>query len=277
MNVIQHVTGTAFIVAEYRARENEAEHPLYRDPVVPLFLDAATRAAADAMSANFPPGVDGVKLRTRYYDDHLDDALAGGAKQVVILGAGLDTRAVRKQKPGVRYFEIDDPATLTFKQERLAKAGIEAPAVYIPANYVSDGLIRLLSDHGFDFAAPSFFIWEGNTMYLRKPMVLGVLDDLRSHVSSFSISFDYLSEAVIAYGTGEPIISTFVKRFADMGAPWHFGTDDIEAIAREAGMAVVDNTREAELHRRLWPAKPLAVAAWYENYSLCTLKPAIGI
>ena len=274
MTEIQDVTGTAFIVAEYRAAENEAKNPLYRDPIVPIFLNAKTRAAADAVAANFPPGEDGVKLRTRYYDDHLDASLAGGCKQVVILGAGLDMRGVRKQKPGVTYFEIDDATTLDFKEKRLAEAGIEAPVVYIPGNYITEGLIRLLTDNAFDFAAPSFFIWEGNTMYLTRPMVLAVLNDLRRNVASFAISFDYLSEAVIAYATGDARVSAFVRRFADMGAPWHFGVDDLDGLAKEAGMAVVDRVREAELHRRLWPGKPLEVPAWYENYSLCTLKPA---
>ncbi len=274
MSEIQDVTGTAFIVAEYRARENDAASPLYRDPVVPIFLDERTRVAADRIAANFPPGVHVVKLRTRYYDDHLDAALANGCKQVLILGSGLDTRGARKQKPGVIYFEIDDGATLSFKRERLTKAGIKAPVVYIPGNYIADGLIELLAANGFDFKAPSFVIWEGNTMYLTRPMVLAVLNDLRRHVASFAISFDYLSEAVIAHTTGEPRVSAFVQRFADIGAPWHFGVDDLDGLAKEGGMSVVDNAREAELFRRFWPDKPLDVPVWYENYSLCTLEPA---
>src|SRR5262249_29222097 len=59
-------------------------------------------------------------------------------------GTGLDTRGVRKQAPGVTYFEIDDADTLNFKKERLAEAGIEAKIVYIPGNYVADDLLRLL-------------------------------------------------------------------------------------------------------------------------------------
>ena len=83
-------------------------------------------------------------------------------------------------------------------------------------------------------------------MYLTRPMVLAVLNDLRRHVASFAISFDYLSEAVIAHTTGDGRVSAFVQRFADMGAPWHFGVDDLDGLAREAGMSVVDNAREAD-------------------------------
>jgi methyltransferase (TIGR00027 family) len=114
---IQDVTGTGFIVAEYRAQENEEAHPLYRDPIVHLFLNERTRQAAERIAAGFPPGRQGVKLRTRYYDDHVDEQLGNGCRQVVILGAGLDTRGVRKQAPDVTYFEIDDADILSFKRK----------------------------------------------------------------------------------------------------------------------------------------------------------------
>src|SRR4029079_5513089 len=198
------------------------KNPLYRDPIVPIFLNGKTRAAADAVAANFPPGEDGVKLRTRYYDDRLDSALAGGCRQVVILGAGLDTRGVRKQAPGVTYFEIDDADTICFKQASLAEAGIEAPIVFILGNYVTDGLLRLLDANGFASDLPPSVIWEGNTMYLNRPAVLEVLTDLRSSVGEFAISFDYLTEAVIDYATGDEQTTTFVRRFPGCGPPWGF-------------------------------------------------------
>jgi methyltransferase (TIGR00027 family) len=273
LDAIQDVTGTAFIVAEYRARENAKPHPLYVDPVVPIFLDARTHAAAERMVADFPAGERGVQLRTRYYDDHLAAELAGGCRQVVILGSGLDTRGVRKASPGVTYFEIDDAGTIAFKRSRLAQAGIEAGIVFIAGNYVIDGLLQLLAANGFDFAARSYFIWEGNTMYLRKPAVLGVLKDLRDRVSSFAISFDYVSEGIIAGTTGDPRTSRFVDHFAEMGAPWHFGVDDIGALAREAGMTVVDFARVADLHRAFWPGRSMG-AAFFDHYAICTLKPA---
>ena len=73
MTEIQDVTGTAFIVAEYRARENAEANPLYVDRIVPLFLDERTRQAADGISADFPAVEKIVKIRTRYIDDRLDE------------------------------------------------------------------------------------------------------------------------------------------------------------------------------------------------------------
>src|SRR5689334_222435 len=109
MSTIEDVSGTAFVVAEYRAEENRESAPIYTDHVVGIFLGDASRRAADRVSSRFPPVKDMVKTRTRYFDDALDAEIAAGIRQVVILGAGLDTRAVRKQSPGVQYFEIDDP------------------------------------------------------------------------------------------------------------------------------------------------------------------------
>jgi len=263
-------------VAEFRAQENAEAHPLYRDPIVPLFLNDRTLQAAERIAAGFPPGVKGVKLRTRYFDDHLDAQLGNDCRQVVILGAGLDTRGVRKQVPGVTYFEIDDADTISFKQARLAEAGIEAPIVFIAGNYVTDGLLQLLDANGFDFDLPTYVIWEGNTMYLNRPAVLKVLTDLRSSVGEFAISFDYLTETVIDYATGDEQTTAFVRRFAEMGAPWSFGIDDLGALAGDAGLIVVDKIKTADLYRTFWPGRPLD-SIWYDHYSLCTLAPGEGI
>jgi Leucine carboxyl methyltransferase len=193
MTKIQDVRGTAFIVAEYRAQGSGEPIPLYSDPIVPLFLDGRTRQVADRMAANFLAGEQVVKLRTYYYDDRLDEQLARGCRQVVILGAGLHTRAVRKQSPGVRYFEINDADTISFKA-RLANAGIDVPLIFIPGNYVAMACFgcshRMASTLTY---LPTSFC---NTMYLTRPAVLEVLTDLRKQVGEFIISFDYVTEAV---------------------------------------------------------------------------------
>jgi len=272
MTGFQDVTGTAFIVAEYRAHENAEANPLYVDRIVPLFLDERTRQAADSISAGFPAVEKIVRIRTRYFDDRLDEQLSLGCRQVVILGAGLDTRAVRKQSPVVAYFEIDDLNTLGFKKARLAERGINAKITYIPGDYVADDFLRLLEANGFRFELPAYFIWEGNTMYLTGASVRKVLADIRKCVGQFNISFDYMAEEVIARTTGDQRTSNFVERFAAMGAPWRFGVNDLEALAEEAAMTVVDNVRTAELHRTYWPSQPLD-AIIYDYYSLCTLQP----
>lgn len=268
---VREVTGTAFIVAEFRARENKEAQPLYTDHVVPIFLDERTRAAADRIKANFPAGEHMPRLRTRYYDDRLGEAIAQGCKQVVILGSGLDTRPVRKSAPGVAYFEIDDVGTLDLKKARYAANGIDSPMTLICGNYVASGVIPLLESDGFDRSLPSFFIWEGNTMYLTRADVMQVLGDLRESVRRFAIAFDYMDEAVVSMTTGETGATGFVERFAAMGAPWTFGFDDLPSLTGEARLSISDHTTVGELFRLHWRDRPMQ-SIIYDHYSLCTLK-----
>src|SRR4029078_8776708 len=111
--------------------------------------------------------------------DRLGEQIAQGCKQVVILGSGLDTRPVHKAAPGVAYFEIDDAGTLDLKKARYSATGTDARVTFISANYVASGVIALVAANGFDMSLPSFFIWEGNTMYLTRTHVMKVLTDLK--------------------------------------------------------------------------------------------------
>ena len=99
---IKNVSGTAFVVAEFQQKRIAKLTPLYRDSVVGLFLNEDSRHAAESVAAGFPPVKDLVKIRTRYFDDMLEKQILSGFQQVVILGAGLDTRAVRK--PATRRY-----------------------------------------------------------------------------------------------------------------------------------------------------------------------------
>lgn len=274
MAEIRNVTGTAFIVAEFRAEENAEAQPLYCDPIAPLFLDDETKKAAARISTAFPPIKKMVKIRTRYLDDRLDEQLDRGCGQVVILGAGLDTRAVRKQAPGVAFFEIDDETTLSFKTARLEQNRLHASVVFISGNYITDDFIQLLKLNEFDFARTTHFIWEGNTMYLTAASVRQVMADITRHVRRFSLSFDYFTEEVIAKTTGDPGTTGVVESFAAMGAPWRYGVGDLRRLAEEAAMIIVDNVSTAELHQNYWPNEPLD-SSIYHHYFLCTLQSPV--
>jgi len=271
MTVVRNVTGTAFVVAEFRAEENRELHPLYRDPIVHLFLDEESRRVADQIFASFPPIKNMVRIRIRYLDDRLDHQLQLGYQQVVILGAGLDTRAIRKAAPGVAYFEIDDENILAFKKARLEENGIDANIRFIPGNYVSDGLIDLLKKSEFDFECPTHFIWEGNTMYLSAAAVSQVLGGITRHVRQFTVSFDYVTEEVIAKTTGDPEITSVVERFAAMGAPWNYGISDLRSFADKAMATILEHVKVADLHRAYWPNKRLD-SPIYDYYSICTVQ-----
>jgi methyltransferase (TIGR00027 family) len=256
-----------------RAAEITQARPLYRDPVVPLFLGPETKAAAERFSKAFPPIEKTIRLRTRYFDDRLDEQLGQGCRQVVILGAGLDTRAVRKQKPGTIYFEIDDGATLNFKKAQLESTHNLSDVKFISANYVTDGLTQLLTQNSFDISGRTHFIWEGNTMYLTEESIRQTLLDIAHHVKEFTLSFDYLTEAVIAKTTEDLAVTRLVESFAGFGAPWTFGFASVQNFSDEAALKIVSNIKIGELHRAFWPSEPLD-SAIYDHYRLCTLKSA---
>lgn len=271
MTPIKDVSGTAFVVAEYRAEENREPSPIYSDPVVALFLSDASREAAGRVSARFPAVKDMVKTRTRYFDDMLDAQIAAGIGQVVILGAGLDTRGVRKQAAGVRFFEIDDPATIELKRDGYRRARIDCGVTFIPGNYVTDNMIDLLQSNGFDFGVATYFIWEGNVMYLPIATDKELLLEMKRYVTRFRVSFDYLTQAVGKKTTGDPSLTALVEGFENMGAPWVSGIDDIQALAGDVGLRVVENFTTGELYRRYRGRQ--GSSPIFPQYSLCTLEP----
>jgi methyltransferase (TIGR00027 family) len=268
---IRDVSGTAFVVAEYRAEENRAATPLFEDPVVGLFLSEDSRKAAERMATYFPPVKEMVKVRTKYLDDMLERQLHAQVRQVVILGAGLDTRAVRKQAADVHYFEIDDPATLKLKQTCYEQQGIDVKVTFIPGNYVKDGLIDLLTQHKFDFDLPTYIIWEGNVMYLPLDSVKHTLTELKKHVKRCRVSFDYLAASVILHTTGDPGIRTLVESFANMGAPWLSGVRDIQSLTRELSLNLLEDFKTAELYQTYWQGRPLS-SPIFSFYSICTVE-----
>ncbi|WP_019201946.1 class I SAM-dependent methyltransferase [Tsukamurella sp. 1534] len=168
---------TALLVAAARALENDRADALARDPYARVLVEAAgePRAIAmldtpadgstpmSAMSASRHLGV-----RTRFFDDHVRDAVAAGVRQVVILASGLDSRAYRLDLPGdVDVYELDQPAVLAFKRETLSARGIRPAAGLhaVPVDLREDWPAALRSA-GFDGAAPSAWLVEGLLPYL---------------------------------------------------------------------------------------------------------------
>ena len=269
MTEITNVTGTAFVVAEFRAEENDAPEPLYRDNVVDVFLSAASKSAAKRAAAGFPLMKELVKLRTKYFDDTLDAQISAGCRQVVVLGAGLDTRSVRKAAAGVMYFEIDDGGTIDLKRACLARHGMLGDTRFIAGNYVNDGMMRLLLNAGFDPELPTYVIWEGNTMYLPLSCDKAILTELKSNVDRFQVSFDYFAESIIAKTTGVRGLTRMAENFEAMNAPWVTGFDDIAALTDALGLRVVENVTTGALNLRYRPGTAAPVFGPY--YSICTL------
>ena len=269
----EKIARTAYIIAEFRAEENAGPDPLYRDDVVPLFLDAETREMARLSAATFPAASEMVKVRTWYFDRAMTRALSAGATQAVILGAGLDTRAVRLAREGARFFEIDDALTLRLKQDGLAAAGMRPDVAWIPGDYLADGLIDLLRGTGCDLDRPTHVLWEGNTTYLEPADVRSVLGVLAGAFRDLDLSFDFMSEKVITRTTGYADLDAYIDHLTSIGAPWRSGFDDIESVAADAGLTLVESFSASELFRRCRGLET-APSPIFDHYFVCTMRSA---
>ena len=189
---INKIGATAFVIAAIRAAEPEQQHPLFDDPYAQWFSNDRARAVARQLDEAFPPSTSMVRFRTRYFSRFLERGIAAGARQVVLLGGGFDMRAHLFADAGVRFFEVDQEAVLEYKRETLARNGLEQPASLF-ANYLEADVPSGLADLGFDLAAPTLMVWEGNTMYLPPESIMPFVNRLAEALTSFRIAFDYFA------------------------------------------------------------------------------------
>jgi methyltransferase (TIGR00027 family) len=162
-----------------------------------------------------------MQVRTRLIDDVARAFIAGGGRQVVLLGAGFDARAARLADGGARFFEVDHPATQALKRERFG----DLPVTFVPWNFERDAMATLgahLAGLGHDPARPTLTIWEGVTMYLFEPAIADTVAAVRAFSAPGSrLCFSYVERAQIE----RPKLTTRVVATAVRvwGEPWRFG------------------------------------------------------
>ena len=129
----------------------------------------------DKLMGAFHPIHTEILLRIRYAEECLEDAFAAGVGQYVVLGAGLDTYALRQpgRARGVRVFELDHPATQKLKRERVRRIDGRLPSdlVLVPIDFETERLNEALAGTSFDPEAPAFFSWLGTTYYLSRDAI----------------------------------------------------------------------------------------------------------
>lgn len=233
---------TAEYVALFRALET-IEHrrePLFRDPYASLFLTGARARWYGLASKRALRGIierygdyraPGVRMSsiagTRFIDDVVrDEVNVRGIRQLVILGAGYDSRAHRIPEllnKGVAVFEIDQPALLEEKQRRLAGLPNLHPVQYVPADLERAHLPTLLADAGWEADHRSIFIWEGVTTYLDEKAVTTVLDIVGGTKPGSSAIFTYVHKGVIDGSLAFEGAQELLSSVRTLGEPWKFG------------------------------------------------------
>lgn len=119
--------------------------------------------------------------RTRFFDEETLRAMIDGVKQVVIVGAGYDGRALRFRQSGVRFLEVDHPATQADKRRRMESLGVALDHVtFVAVDLMTERIEHALPSAGYRRSEASLFLCEGLLLYLSKPAVQSLLVGLRS-------------------------------------------------------------------------------------------------
>ncbi|MGY4307738.1 methyltransferase (TIGR00027 family) [Bradyrhizobium sp. USDA 4369] len=184
--------------------------------------------------------------RSRFAEDALAAAVARGVRQVVIVGAGLDSFALRNphEASGLRVFEADHAATQAWKRERIAAAGHDLPAslTFVPVDFERQHLGEALAVAGFRPDQPAFFHWLGVVPYLRREAILAVLTFMAS-VPGAEVVFDY-TEPLHNYAPERRAnVAALAARTAAIGEPWlsYFDPSDMADALRKCGFDEMDD------------------------------------
>lgn len=199
-----------------------------------------------------------VLARSRFFDQALRDALHDGATQVVLLGAGFDTRPYRIPfGPNVRVFEVDAPPTSARKLARVMQLFGRRPehVAYVPVDFERGDLATALEKSGYRADQQTFFLWEGVTFYLDGAAVSEVLRFVATQCPGSSVAFDHLYADVVVgpserFGARES--AAFVAR---QGEPFRWGMvegDEARFVA-DLGLECVRSVGPEAMHSELLP------------------------
>jgi len=239
-----------------RAAHQVLDHPpVLADPIaVPLLgpefaidrereMHAVARAFRAFMAA-----------RSRYAEDHLAAAVRTGVAQYVVLGAGLDTFALRNPFTSLRVFEVDFPSTQEWKKSLLAGAGIAPPQglTFVAVDFERKALAAGLAEAGFDAGAPAFFGWLGVVPYLTLEAFRSTLDAIAALPAGTGVAFDY---ALSPDGMSLPRRRAFdalAARVAAAGEPFKlvFSPAELDHEMRRAGFRRVEQVDADGLNER---------------------------
>ncbi len=266
---------TARWMAAVRAAETQRADALVRDP----WAATLAGAAGQAWLAARPPGsTTPIVLRTRYFDDFLARAAAAGLRQVVLLAAGLDTRAYRLPWPqGTILYELDQPPVVRHKEAVLAAAGAQPTCARRP---VAADLTQPWEAHlvaaGFQPQEPACYLAEGFLFYLPTEQVVRILDAIAQRAAPGSwLGFDIINRAMLA----SPITKAWVDMQAQAGAPWIGVLDDPVAFLADRGWdASLSQAGAPEAHHGRWalPVIPVTQPDMPHNWYVTAQKRGMG-
>jgi len=250
---------TAEFMAVFRASEH-AKAPTSRafaDPLAAALLPGELRLAARLfglrpaaallnayIDRRWPGARTSGIARTKLIDDWIGQA-ARGIDQVVLLGAGFDTRAWRLDAlASARIFEVDHPNTAAVKQERLRSAHADLKkATFVKVDFEADDFDQLLRAAGFDATRPAIVVWEGVSQYLTGDAVCGVMRWVGGLAPGSRFIFTYVHEGVLNGSVAFVGADKVIAKVDGSGEPWRFGLlpEELPAFLRERGLSLLSD------------------------------------
>ena len=236
---MEPVSLTAQWTAAVRALESERpEHRLFVDPFA---RELARPDGFDLLERYAGAGIrDFIAIRTRYIDDALSDALSlEEIRQIVILAAGMDSRAYRLQwLDGTTVYEVDHQALMEEKKRRLSAIGAYPAARRIEVSAdLAGSWLPALRQSGFNQGDKTLWVVEGLLFFLTRSQVRSLLVTLRDASATGSwLVTDMASKALLE----SPASQLFLAKLRKDGIPWLFGEDDPEEFLRACGWTLRD-------------------------------------
>jgi methyltransferase (TIGR00027 family) len=253
---------TALMIAGQRAAHQMLDHgAIFSDPFATQMLREDERNMLQF--ANEHPLASIGRLftaaRSRIAEDALSEAVQRGIRQIVILGAGLDTFALRNPygARGIRVFEVDHPATQAWKRQRLVEAQLAVPPglVFVPVDFESDDLGDVLAGVDFQQNSPAFFTWLGVVPYLTQDAVGRALDFMAS-IQDSEVVFDYMEHPQTFSEEIRQLVTKRNEQLEKMGelSAGHFEPARIAALLRSHGFSDIEDIDFQEIKSRFGAA-----------------------
>ena len=200
-----------------------------------------------------------IAMRSRFAEDLAKAAIDRGVRQILVLGAGLDTFAYRLEGPaGLKVFELDHPTTQSDKRRRLARAGVGEPphVAFVAHDFERGSMTSALEAEGLDAGRRAFVLWLGVTFYLTEEAVFATLGELARFPGGVEVVFDYANPPhTIEESRVRGFHDELAARVAASGEPFrcYLDTGALHRRARDLGFADIEDLDRAALVARYLP------------------------
>lgn len=204
------------------------------------------------------------RARVRYFDDFVKASIDKGISQLVILGAGYDTRAYRieclSDKDSIKVFEVDHLVTQDVKKEKIKEifGGFQENVVYVPLDLTTENLGEKLLGSGYDKSKQTLFTMEGLLMYLPPEVVEGILTFIaKNSCKGSTIIFDYYPQSVVDGSSKIELGRLAHDYLAQIGEPLKFGIEEgmVEDFLTKSGFSHVCNVTSEDYKRAYFHGK----------------------